>query len=66
MIKENQPGNENQKLISDPKEPAPEIPATPEEIPVPIPSDDPQVVTNTVKDYDNSLNALLKKYTRGD
>lgn len=47
----------------DPVEPAsvPSLPADPVESPVPVPKDDPQIVVTGIREYKDSLHALLQK-----
>ena len=61
----NQPDDEIESLIDIPIELPTEIPANPGETPVTIPVDDPEIIVRSENDYNNSLNALLKKYTPG-
>ncbi len=47
----------------DPIEPAsvPPLPADPVESPVPVPKDDPQIAVTGIREYKDSLHALLQK-----
>ena len=61
MTSRNEPGDDFVEV--DPIEPAavPTLPADPVELPVPVPKDDPQTAVTGVREYKDSLHALLQK-----
>lgn len=65
MTPKNEQVSDFQENISTPNDVPADIPGQPDEPAIVMPQVDPEIIITSQENYDNSLNALLKKYTSG-